>query len=385
MAHSAHVQRLRQGVQQWNEWRVQHPDEQPDLRGAPLSKLDLRHADLSDANLAQAMLAGTQLDYASLNRANLSQAHLRNAHLEEALLAEAKLRECDLRDAWLVGARLQHADLRGSDLTGAVLSFAWLWNADLSKTTLVRTRLGNTYLGGTNLDDADLTGAHLADAQLLRTSLQRATLVNCNVHGAAVWDVDLRGAVQADLVITHVDMPRVTVGSLKIAQFLYLLLTNEEVRDVLDTLASKVVLILGRFTAERKAVLDALREHLRRRDYVPVLFDFDKPASKDVTGTVETLARMARFIIADLTDPSSIPHELATIVPHLRSTPVQPLRLRGSGGYSMFDDLKAYPWVLEVQQYESGERLITGLDEVLAPAEQKVRELRSNAGDSDAA
>jgi hypothetical protein len=114
-----------------------------------------------------------------------------------------------------------------------------------------------------------------------------------------------------------------------------------------------------------------------------LVFDFDKPASKDVTGTVETLARLARFIIADLTDPSSIPHELATIVPHLRSTPIQPLRLLGSGGYSMFDDFKAYPWVLEVHQYESGESLIAALDDVLPPAEQKVRELRGKVGSSE--
>ena len=60
------------------------------------------------------------------------------------------------------------------------------------------------------------------------------------------------------------------------------------------------VLILGRFTDERKAVLDALREELRRRDYTPVLFDFEKPRSRSTLETVSTLAHMARFVIADL-------------------------------------------------------------------------------------
>jgi hypothetical protein len=39
-------------------------------------------------------------------------------------------------------------------------------------------------------------------------------------------------------------------------------------------------LILGRFSVpERKAVLDALRDELRKsgRGYVPVVFDFEKP------------------------------------------------------------------------------------------------------------
>ncbi len=105
------------------------------------------------------------------------------------------------------------------------------------------------------------------------------------------------------------------MDNLEVAQFIYLLLNNEKIRNVIDTITSKVVLILGRFTPERKVVLDAIREELRKRDYLPILFDFEKPASKGLTGTISTLANMARFIIADLTDPSSVPHELAMVVP----------------------------------------------------------------------
>jgi hypothetical protein len=90
------------------------------------------------------------------------------------------------------------------------------------------------------------------------------------------------------------------------------------------TVTSNVVLILGRFTPERKAVLDAIRKELCNLHYVPILFDFDLPAGRDITETVPLLARMARFIIADLTEPSSIPKELEAIVPRL-AAPVQPL------------------------------------------------------------
>ena len=48
-----------------------------------------------------------------------------------------------------------------------------------------------------------------------------------------------------------------------------LLLHNEKIRDVIDTVTSKAVLILVALPDERKAVLDAIREELRRRDYLP--------------------------------------------------------------------------------------------------------------------
>ena len=82
------------------------------------------------------------------------------------------------------------------------------------------------------------------------------------------------------------------------------------------------------------------RDELRSRDYLPVLFDFEKPANKDLTGTISTLANMARFIVADLTDSSSVPHELATVVPGTVVL-VQAIILEGQREYAMFPDLMA--------------------------------------------
>jgi hypothetical protein len=49
-----------------------------------------------------------------------------------------------------------------------------------------------------------------------------------------------------------------------------------------------------------------IREELRKRDYLPVLYDFEKPTTKSVTETVSLLAHLARFVIADITDAKSI-------------------------------------------------------------------------------
>jgi len=177
------------------------------------------------------------------------------------------------------------------------------------------------------------------------------------------------------LVITPLDQPTITVDNLKIAQFIYLLLNNQEIRDTIDTITSKVVLILGRFVPERKAVLDALRDALRNRNYTPVLFDFEKPTSRDFTETVRTLAHLSRFIIADLTDPSSIPQELQAIVPDLE-IPIQPLLLEARREYSMFVDFRKYHWVLPVYLYKDRASLIASLqDAIIEPAEKKAKEL----------
>jgi hypothetical protein len=164
------------------------------------------------------------------------------------------------------------------------------------------------------------------------------------------------------------------VDSLEIAQFIFVLLNNTKIRHVIDTISSKVVLILGRFTEERKPVLDAIRDEVRKRNYSPVLFDFEKPSSRDFTETARTLAYLSRFILADLTDPSSIPQELQAIVPDLE-VPVQPLLLEAKREYAMFVDFRKHEWVLPTYLYKDRESLIASLDVITELVEKKVREL----------
>jgi hypothetical protein len=226
------------------------------------------------------------------------------------------------------------------------------------------------------LNDADLRGANLTMAALVRATFAGSNLTGCEVYGVSAWGVRLEGAVQSNWVITPSIGATIQVDDLELAQFVYLLLDNERIRHVIDTITSKVVLILGRFTDVRKSVLYAIHDELRKRDYVPVILDFQKPDSKDLTGTVITLANMARFIIADLTDPSSVPYELGRVLPSTK-VPLQAVILDGKHEFSMFNDLRDYRWVLAPYRYQSEETLLASLgDRVIAPAEAKVIELR---------
>ena len=257
----------------------------------------------------------------------------------------------------------------------AILSVANLAGANLIEANLIEANLSAANLSGANFTGANLAGASLIEAVLVKTGLRKTNLTKCWVYGLSAWDVELDGAVQTNLRITRPDEPEITVDDLEVAQFIYLLLNNQNIRHVIDTITSKVVLILGRFTPERKPILDAIRDELRKRDYLPVLFDFDKPSNRDITETVSTLAHMAKFVIADITDARSIPQELMAIVPTLPSVPVQPLLLASQREYGMFEHFKRYPWVLEPYLYEDQDRLLAAItDKVIGPAEKKAKE-----------
>jgi hypothetical protein len=113
------------------------------------------------------------------------------------------------------------------------------------------------------------------------------------------------------------------------------------------------------------------------RSYVPVVFDFDTSPSRTNVETVTLLARMARFVIADLSDAKSVLHEMQAIVPISPMLPVQPLIKTSQEEPGMFDFFVSYPWFLKTYRYGSPSQLIADLDEhVVRPAEAKVLELR---------
>jgi uncharacterized protein YjbI with pentapeptide repeats len=96
-----------------------------------------------------------------------------------------------------------------------------------------------------NLSRAVLAEASLIAAILVGTSLEKADLTACRVYGISAWNVHLEGAIQSNLVITPENESPIQVDNLGVAQFIYLLLNNQKIRSVIDTVTSKVVLILG--------------------------------------------------------------------------------------------------------------------------------------------
>lgn len=285
MSNQDHLNILKQGIEIWNKWRLENPLMRPDLSGADLRNTELSGVHFGLTNLVEADLSGADLALAQLN-----------------------------------SAKLTSAKLVGTDLSGATLQFTMLKGANLQGSILYRTSLM-----GAVLIDANLRGANLMTASLVSTKLTRADLTGCFVYGISVWDVDLEHAKQNNLVITPEGEPIIKVDNLKVAQFIYLLLNNAEIRDVINILTTKTVLILGRFPGERTMVLEALKEVLRDQNYSPIVLNIEETENRDFTATVRTLANMVRFVLFDLTDLNQAIHEIADdIVPHC-IVPIRPL------------------------------------------------------------
>jgi uncharacterized protein YjbI with pentapeptide repeats len=363
VANEEHLKLLQQGVDVWNAWREKEkgpfvPDlTYANLTGANLTGPNLFGANLSGANFAGAILGGANLKYADLTSANFAGASLREVALVHANLLWANLTETDLSGADLNVTTLAKADLTGANLTGADLTGANLFRANLTR--------------------AKLVGANLAWAQLTKANLVDAVITGCRIYGISAWDVKVsEGTTQQSLIITW-DQPDVTVDNLEVAQFIHLLLHNEKLRDVIDTVGKKGVLLLGRFTDGRIAVLERLREELRKRGYLPIVFNFNKPETKDFTETVRLLAGLSKFVIADITNPKSAPLELQATVPEIM-VPFRPIIEEGEKPFAMLQDLwiKHRDWVFEPIYYSSVDALIASLDEkIIRPAEQRFVEL----------
>ena len=78
----------------------------------------------------------------------------------------------------------------------------------------------------------------------------------------------------------------------------------------------------------------------------------------------------ASFIVADLTDPRSVPQELQAIVPDVEIA-VQPIIEASHQPFATFVDLMKYRWMLDLRRYENDDQLSSSICElIITPAER---------------
>lgn len=177
-----HLEKLKNGVVAWNEWRQRYPEVTPALRLADLSEVDLSYANLAHVDFGRVKLIGSNLTQANLFQAEFFSADLRGANLHGADLRGAKFHNADLQEACLQDTDLFRADFIGTRLKKADFKNARCWTTAFSNVDLSEV---------VGLEEAIHTGP---------SSVDMSTLFN---SGMAIPKIFLRGVGLPDHFIDY--------------------------------------------------------------------------------------------------------------------------------------------------------------------------------------
>ena len=318
---------LERGADAWNIWRAKQPAKYIDLKNIDLHGKNLRGANLSEVNLS-----GSYLYQCDLRDTNLSHAILKNANLSESNLSGANLRETDIQNA-----ELRKVDVRGATLIGTIV--------------------------------------------------QGATISGSLVHGTNIWDLQGEFEKEDELVVTPLHVPSITVNNIYLAQLIYLLMNHVTMGDIINTLTSKSVLLLGDWRNQERTVISVvLRNKLLEYGLLPIVSDFDPPLDRnfiETTRLLRLLVGMSYFVIADVSDGTDTQSQLLGLASQF-SVPIVPIIEAGKKPEVLLY-LEKYLLgshrdrgiLLDLIEYESPETLLTDLkSRIVDPAIAKQNELR---------
>lgn len=341
------------GYIKWNNWRKEN-NRLPNLLNSNFNKIELYRYDFNDVDFE-----GSQFIEAKLIECEFINANLKNVNLEKV--------------------KCSFSNFTGATLNNSIFSYAEIINTTMLNCNCINVKFINVSMvqnlaGSSNFSFSDFTGSKIVFTNLVdcnleatlfincflngsnlsRSNLNKSTIKNSTVYSVSTWDISTNDTIQENLTITnHYNDYVLTVDDIEIANFIYLISNNNKVSNAIDNISTKVVLILGRFTQERIEILKFIKSLLKKKNYVPILFDFEKPKTRDLTETIGIIGRMSKFIVADLTDAKSIPQELGELIPNNPSLTFYPIIFKEHHEYSMFEHWKNYPWVKEIFRYEN--------------------------------
>jgi uncharacterized protein YjbI with pentapeptide repeats len=312
---------LMQGAAVWNEWRSQNP--------APLTFSAPHWYDCPGPG-------GMQLK--GKNRVDFSGMNLSGVSIYRAFAEGLNLRNAVFEDGHFEEGDFSRADFRGG--------------------TFRNTKFNKTILTGADFDGATFVNCNLNRVNLVGAFFRVKEITETVVYGIAAWDlVTCDEMKQSKLVIEktyglYSDLIQqgkipLMVDDIELAQFLYYLNDHKKMRDTLNILNDKGVLLLGRFKDGGLERLYSIREWLQGKGYMAMIFDFARPDNLSLTETVVTMAGLCKFVFADLSG-ASVPAELQAVLTQAK----KPILAFGDP-YALFPDLADQTWVRTIEGDDS--------------------------------
>ena len=288
---------------------------------------------------------------------------------------------------------MNHVNFSGMNMSGVSIYNAFAEGLNLRDSVFEDTHFEEGDFSGANFDGATfhntkfnktiLTGAHFDGATFVNCNLNRVNLVGASFHvkeitetvvyGIAAWDLQTSDDMkQSKLVIERtydlysdlIQQGKVPmmVDDIELAQFVYYLSSHKKMRDALNILNDRGVLLLGRFKDGGLERLYTMREWFQGKGYMPMIFDFARPDNLSLTETVVTMAGLSKFVVVDLSG-SSVPAELQAIL----SQSKKPVLAFGHP-YALFPDLADQTSVVTIEGDES--KLLGSLEDKLSELER---------------
>lgn len=209
----------------------------------------------------------------------------------------------DLTGADFFLANLNESSFKGSIINNVNLMHSMIMmsnfrNSIINDTKFVGANLWNSNFSVSNIQNSDFSGSNL-----LNIDLSSAQIINCKIYGISCWDLKRNNfTIIKDLIINRQNKNKeiITTDDIELAQFIYLILNNNKISNLITTMRTKAILILGSFDNESKPVLDKIKEILPKYNLIPIVFDFSAPLEQRSIETIRTLALLSKFVIVDL-------------------------------------------------------------------------------------
>lgn len=250
----------------------------------------------------------------------------------------------DLSGIEVYSAFAEGLQARNAVIDGAHFEEGDFSRADFSGSTFRNTKFNKTILTGANFEGASFINCNLNRVNLVGANFRVEEIRETVVYGIAAWDLQTSDTSrQSRLVIEksyelYSDLIErgvvpMMVDDIELAQFIYYLSNHRKIRDTLNILNDRGVLLLGRFPDGGLERLYRMREWFQGQGYMAMIFDFERPTNLSLTETVITMAGLSKFVVADLSG-RSVPAELHTLFGKIH----KPILALGDP-YAMFPDL----------------------------------------------
>lgn len=358
MANLEHLEVFYKGPKIWNEWRSANPQIEPDLSGEYIYPHFSRKEPRNTFKKGDVTISDPG------NPFNFYRTNFYKSTFESAIFPAADMREC-----YLYEADMSAAGFPGADFSGSMIRKAYCRGTDFSNAKFVDCVLNNSTFIGTNFSGALIEG--------------------CNVYGVSAWEIFMDDkTIQKELFLHRDNFSRKNlaqtgnqpsfVDDIALAQFLYFISQENGFGKSLRQLNKRTVLLLGKFKEGGLELLKSVGEMLRKRNYVPIIFDFEPSEHTNLIENVTTMAGLSRFVLANL-EGNSVPAELAKVTSNYQNPVIGWIHDdKHNALYAMFKDVIAKDNV-QYFTYTNEINLESQLDKTILKAEQYLQKLSGHS------